>query len=103
MAKLKLQPEPTFKAKVGIAVAGGRPVEVEFIYKHRTRADTLAWLDAKADAQDVETIMDCACGWELDDQFTAENVGLLCQNYGGAGFAIVNTYLEELRGARSKN
>jgi hypothetical protein len=37
MAKLKLVANPTFRAKVGIPVAGGPEVPVEFVFKHRTK------------------------------------------------------------------
>ena len=101
--KLKLNPEPTFKAKVGIPVPGGKPVEVGFTFKHRTREDLLAWIEASREATDAESIMECVAAWDLDDEFTAENVARLCNNYVGAGGAIVSAYLDELRGARRGN
>lgn len=103
MARLKLNPEPTFKAKVGIPVPGGRPADVQFTFKHRTRDEVIDWLDGSREASDVQSVMDCAIAWDLDDEFTAENVERLCNNYTGAGMAIVGTYLDELRGARAKN
>lgn len=103
MPKLKLNPEPTFKAKVGIPVPGTRPVDVVFTFKHRTRDVLMEWVETSSNDTDVQSIMDCATGWELDDEFNAENVDRLCNNYPGAGFAIVRTYLDESRGARAKN
>ena len=103
MGKLSLSAAPTFKAPVPIPVPGGDPVPVEFTFKHRTRDAALAWLEASRDAKDVDAVLDLAAGWELDDAFNAENIERLLQNYAGAGVAIVNAYLEELRGARSKN
>jgi hypothetical protein len=101
--KLKLNPEPTFKAKVGIPVPGSRPVDVVFTFKHRTREEILEWIQSSRDATAAESVADAAAGWELDDEFTPENIERLCNNYPGAGLAIVQTYLDELRGARSKN
>lgn len=103
MAKLKLIAEPTFKAKAGIPVPGGEPAMVEFTFKHRTRDQVLAWFESSKDDGDVATVQAVATAWDLDDAFTAENIERLCQNYTGAGFAIVQTYLDELRGARTKN
>ena len=103
MAKLRLNPEPTFKAKVGVPVPGSRPAEVLFTFKHRTRDEIIDWVDTSRDANDVESVMACAVGWDLDDEFNAENVGRLCNNFPGSGVAIVGVYLDELRGARAKN
>ena len=103
MAKLKLNPEPTFKAKVGIPVPGRGVVPVEFTFNYRTREQTLEWIEATRNAKDTDSIMDCACAWELDDEFNLENVERFCNSYAGAGFAVVDTYLRELSGARRGN
>lgn len=103
MAKIKLIPEPTFKAKVSISVPGEKSVPVEFTFLHRKRDEVQDFIVKRQDATDVESIQWCAKGWELDDDFSAENIDLLCQNYAGAGVAILQTYFEELRGARQKN
>lgn len=103
MAKIKLEADPTFKAKVGIPVPGSDPALVEFTFKHRTRDAVMKWLAESQESSDVQSVQDVATAWELDDAFNAENIDRLCQNYAGAGFAIVSAYLEELRGARTKN
>lgn len=103
MAKLKLNPEPTFKAKVGIPVPGSRPAEVLFTFKHRTRDEVIAWVEGSRDATDVESVLDVVVGWELEDEFNRENVERLCNNYPGSGLVIISAYLDELRGARVKN
>lgn len=103
MAKLKLNPEPTFKAKVGIPVPGSRPAEVLFTFKHRTRDEVIAWMEGSRDDTDVDSVLDVVVGWELEDEFNRENVERLCNNYPGSGLVIVSAYLDELRGARVKN
>ena len=107
MAKLTLNPAPTFKAKVAIPVAGGTPVDVEFTFKHRTRkqlADQMAELQKAQDStDDVTVIMSAVEGWELDDDFNAANVERLLQNYHGAGPEIMRTYGLQLMGARLGN
>lgn len=103
MAKIKLNPDPTFTAPVSIPVHGKSPVAVKFTFKHRTKDAAQAWLDTVKDKGDAEVVMECATGWELDDAFTQENIELLLQNYVGAGGAIVSTYLDELLAARAKN
>lgn len=103
MAKIRLEPNPTFDAPVLIPVPGGEPVPVRFTFRHRTRDAVKEWVDSLAERTDPQIIEDVASGWELDDDFTAENIDRLCQNYGGAAQAIFETYLRELRGAREKN
>lgn len=103
MAKIKLEADPTFKAQVGIPVPGATPALVEFTFKHRTKDAVLKWLGEMREAGDVDTVKSVASAWDLDDAFTDENIGKLCNNYAGAGGAIVTAYLDELRGARTKN
>lgn len=101
--KLSLNPNPTFKAEVGIPVPGDNPVKVEFVFKHHTKDEIKAWLADKGEETDPEAIMFCVAGWALDDKFSIENVKRLDQSYAGAAGEIIRTYLSELRGARTKN
>lgn len=103
MAKLKLKADPTFKAKVAIPVAGAEPAEVEFTFKHRTREDLEAFIQASAARSDADTVMEMASGWELADAFTKENVELLAANYIAAPRAVFDKYVEELVKARLGN
>jgi hypothetical protein len=102
--KLKLTAEPTFKAKVGIPVPGAKPVDVEFTFRHRTKAEAKAWWEGLAEgAEDAATVMDCITAWDLEDAFDSENVGRLLDSYPGAAGVILSGYLRELTGARTKN
>lgn len=103
MARLTLNPNPTFKAKVEICIAGQAPELVEFTFKHRTR-DELDELIKRTEGMSIEDqVMEVACGWELADSFNAENVKLLAQNYITAPAAIRDKYITELIKAREKN
>ena len=53
--------------------------------------------------EEYAAVMEMAEGWDLEDDFTQENVGRLLENYIGAAAAIFITYIRELRGAREKN
>lgn len=107
MAKLSLNPEPTFEAAVNIHVPGKKPVPVKFTFKHRTRLGVKElWdeiKDGKFDGDDAAMVMALAKGWELDDEYTADNVRLLVDSYAGAAGAILDTYFRELAGAREGN
>lgn len=100
--KFKLQPAPTFKAKVEIPVHGGPAVSVEFEFKHRTR-DQMAELFKNTKRSDADTLIEVLAGWELDDPFCEESIALLVQNYVGAAPAIVSCYVAELTQARKGN
>lgn len=100
---LCLKANPTFKAKVGIPVPGGEPVQVEMEFRHRTRDELVKFLESSADMNDDEAVMAVITGWGLDDKLTRENVHRLTQNYYGAGRAIVDKYLAELTQARLGN
>jgi hypothetical protein len=103
MAKIKLEADPTFTAKVPVPIPGAGTQAVEFTFKHRTRDALAKWFDDVKALSEVETVKSVVCAWELDDSFTDENIAKLCQNYLGAGAAILETYSRELVGARIKN
>ncbi len=103
MAKLKLVASPTFKAKVGIPVAGGAPAEVEMTFKHRTKSALDEFIKSREDKSDAESFMAMVEGWDLEDAYTKENVDLLLENFIGAALAAYRVYVEELVGARTKN
>jgi hypothetical protein len=113
MAKFSLTPSPTFKEKVGIPVAGGAPADVQFVFRHRTKSQLDDFLrpppvpaegeEPVPEKTDVERIKEMATGWDLDDPFDDEHIGLLVENYPGAGVAVLRGYVDALIGARRKN
>lgn len=94
---------PTFKAKVGIPVAGGEPVIVEFTFKHRTKDALDEFCKTRTDKSDAESILDMATEWEQDEDFNAENIEVMCQNYIASPIEIYRAYLAELNKAKVKN
>lgn len=103
MATFKLIPEPTFKTQVQIPVRGGQSVPVEFIFKHRNREQLDEFFKGVGERPVEESIMDAVAGWSLDDEFTAENIRTLCDNYMGAASAIAAAYTKELLQNRQGN
>lgn len=102
MARLKLNPDPTFSLKVAVPVPAGT-ADVAFTFKYRDADAVQKWIDDTRDMTAVDTVMDCATAWDLTDVFNADNVTLLCRNYPGAGIAIVEAYLRALTGVRQGN
>lgn len=103
MAKLTLKAAPTFRAKVGIPVAGGSPVPVEFVFKHRTKTELEQFMASRAGASDLDSVLEMAEGWDLSEPFDREGVELLLENYGGAALALYVAYVDELLQAKRKN
>ena len=102
-AKLSLTANPTFKSVVAIPVPGGSASDVEFTFKGRTRSEFNALLGNLAGKDDVDTLLEIACGWDLIDAFDRPNLELLTENYIGASAVIIKTYLSELTAARLGN
>ena len=103
MAKLTLIAAPTFKANVGIPVAGGEPIQVAFTFKHRTRTALDEFMNTRAGKSDAETFMEMVEAWDIDLPYTKENVETLIENYLGAPLATYRAYIDELVQAKVKN
>lgn len=103
---LKLNPAPTFKAKVKIPEPGGVVHDVTFEFKHRTR-DGLRELLASEEwrnGNDVDNVLAMVCGWEgVEAPFGREGVEQLVQNYHAAPALIASAYTLELTQARLGN
>jgi hypothetical protein len=102
---LKLIANPTFIAKVEIPAPGG-PVSIKMEFKHMTKDAYNAFLkaDSEAGKNDQDTIMDIAVNWfNVEGDFTKENVAELCQQYHAAPRAIVETFVRELTQYRLGN
>lgn len=104
---LKLQPAPTFRAKVGIPVPGqDKPEEIVCIFAHMTRDEfrDFAAPEVASKRTDAESLARIMRGWEgVDAEFSADALALLCQQYHGAAYAISTAFVAELTKARLGN
>ena len=103
MTKLSLIASPTFKAKVPVPISGGNPVDVEMVFRHRTKKELSEFANSREKKTDTETFMDMVVGWELSDEFTSTNVELLLENYIGAALATYRAYFDEMVKAKLGN
>lgn len=105
MTKFTLDPNPTFSVDVDIPIPGEKSTKVKFTFRHRTRDALEKFISHITENSPDETdiVMDIAAGWELQDEFTRENITRLLQNYHGAAAAISTTYINELSAARLGN
>ncbi|NUU68424.1 hypothetical protein HQN64_20270 [Enterobacteriaceae bacterium BIT-l23] len=100
--KFTLQPKPTFKANVKIPRAGAEDGELTITFRHKPLKELSAIekLDGKTA---VDFMMEIIDGWALPDEFNAENLEILLENYPSALRTIPETYYRELTGNREKN
>ena len=103
MAKLSLQPKPTFTVSVGIPVPGGEPALIDLTFKHRTKAALQEFANQAGQAEDVALFMGMVAGWNLDVELNEANAKELLENYIGAGVCIYNAYIAELVKAKLGN
>lgn len=103
MVKFKLQPNPTFKRKVGLTAHDGSVVELEVEFKHRTRTALQEFPAEIKGKDDADIVLLVATGWELEDAFGPETVKTLCDNYLSAAEEILTAYLGAIQGARAGN
>lgn len=105
MAKIRLSLDaaPTFNAPVKVPVPGGGTTPVQFTFKGRTKSDFQTFIDTLKGRDDIDVLMDIACGWELSDPFDKDHVEKMLENYIGSGLAVIQTYIAELTGARLGN
>ena len=103
MAKLVLQPNPQFKGAVEIPCAGESPATVEFTFIHRTKSALDEFIKTRVGVDDVESFMAMVSGWDLKEEFNADNVALLLENYISAAQATFQAYVRLLVEGKSKN
>ena len=86
MAKLALQPYPTFKLLVSVPVAGKTEnddvvLTVKYLTKSQIEAHQQAVANAQSEAESNERydrfIRDLIVDWDLDADFTPENLNIL--------------------------
>lgn len=120
---MRIDPKPTFPAKVGLTVPGqAAPAELDLVFRHKDKAALQAWMtgrpaggEAGAAAAplartDAEFLGEVVAGWSgvqdaagADVPYTPEAFARLLQNYPAAAGEIYRAYLRELTESRLKN
>ena len=101
----KLQPNPTFKAKVGLSVAGAaKPVEIEVEFRYLKKSEVKAFFDNLDGKNDAEALTEILIGWSgIDQPYTADALALLLDNYPASARDLFGAFSRELLEARTKN
>ena len=125
MARLKLGNAPkNFKRKITIDLLDGTKGDIEFSLIYRTRSEYAKLMDetlkAESDAQvpknetaeqaferigdgTVGFILSIADGWDLEDDFNAENIKELIDTYPAITVALSENYRLAILEGRTKN
>ena len=126
MAKLVLGSAPkTFKSKITFELLDGGKADIEMIYKYKTRNEYAKLIDSTVDEQEAtgkkeqelksseiykmvdekvcEFILEIAEGWDLTDEFNAESVAKLVNEFPMASGPIIEKYRSAILDGRTKN
>jgi hypothetical protein len=101
----KLEPNPTFWAKVMIPVPGDEPVPIEIEFRHFSRKKLAEMMEADAEKNiGISFCEQIITDWrDVEDEFSRDELERLLDNYHGAGLAIFLAYHKELQQGRQKN
>ena len=105
MSKLKLAHAPTFKTEVKIPTPAGEPVAVEFEFVWLSRKAMVEFADDcdREDLSDADLVLKITKSWGFEDEFNAENMAYLLDEYPSAGVEIFSAFYKAYNGAREKN
>nr|DAP15825.1 MAG TPA: tail assembly chaperone [Caudoviricetes sp.] len=105
MSKLKLAHAATFKAEVKIPTPAGEPVAVEFEFVWLNRKAMAEFADDcdRKDLSDADLVLKITKSWGFEDEFNAENMAYLLDEYPSAGVEILSAFYQAYNGAREKN
>jgi hypothetical protein len=100
----KLQPKPTFRAKVPIPVPGGVSSSIELEFRHMARGELRRFLDNVQEREDLDVLMEVVLGWSgVDAEFSRESMATLLENYPASAAAVLAAFVKELADARLGN
>lgn len=102
--KFKLDPNPTFKANVGIPVPGEEPAQIPFEFKYYAEDEWDAYLKEHPGINIRDTLFDIVLSWEIDGEpFSRESLIKMFNKYPGSVNAIWQKFNDERYGIRAKN
>lgn len=91
---------PTFDLTVDIPRPGHEPARIRFTFRYRRRAELQELTGRLQKLEDSRAVAEVITGWDLADEFNAQNIRALCETLPGAGYAIVQAYLDASFGTR---
>ena len=113
---LKLNPNPTFADEVTITVPGQKePGTINLTFKYRSLKEYGELMELIGEKKDkngkvikpgktvAEALPEFVLGWDLPEEFNAENVAIFLNNYPSAYGEIARAYFLLLFESRVKN
>lgn len=101
----KIDPNPTFWADVRLTVPGEiEPVPVRFEFRHKDKAELLAFHERAADQPDDVTLAEVVANWSgFNESYSEPALRRLLLKYGPASKEIYRAYFSALTQSRVKN
>lgn len=101
----KLQPNPTFKARVSISVPGAdTPAALTVEFRHLSRSDLRSYFESLGGRGDADALGEIIADWaDIDAKYTPENLAALVNNYPRSAMELFDAYRAELLESRRKN
>lgn len=100
--KLSLAALPDFKLPVKFKLANDHDAEVIFTVKHKKTSE-LQELLSKEDLSTKELIMAIASDWDLEEEYSEDNVNEFSDLFPASTVALTTAYMQALAGQRVKN
>lgn len=101
---LKLQPNPTFDAKVMVPVVGGPDEEITLTFRHKGVAAIKEFAERAKTADDVDSVSELVAGWNgVDAEFNRDNLAQLLDAYPSLSARIIEAWFNEIASAKTKN
>lgn len=101
----KLQPNPTFTAKVALSVPGKAAMEViDVEYKHHNRQQLKEFYEGLPGKSDLEMLTEIMVGWKGPDAaFGRESLETMIENYPASAGELFEGFRKNLQESRAKN
>lgn len=92
-----LHPGDRFRANVTIPLVGAPPTTINFTFRYRNGPALKIFCEKMSDGDggDSKALEDVLVGWDLEDEFNADNLRALVEHLPEAAVAILTTYLRE--------
>jgi hypothetical protein len=91
---------PMFDLTVDIPRPGHDPARIRFTCRYRWQSELKELAGRLGALDDARAVSEVITGWDLADEFNAQNIRALCETLPGAGYAIVQAYMDASFGTR---